>query len=373
MQEIDIQDLLKKHAEGTISPAEKELLENWYLQWEVKPKGLTEERMADITAEIYSRLPQPNKSVPLWKRVVAAAAIATFIFGAGLFYFSKDTKQVDSSQLVIQEDVTPGVWGATLTLASGKKIRLADASSGELANEAGVSITKSANGQLIYNIKGSEREPNKMNTLSTAKGETYQVRLPDGSLVYLNAASSLTYSASLIQRGKRTVRLRGEGYFQVAKDRSHPFIVESNGQQVEVLGTHFNISAYEHEPDTKTTLEEGSVKVITANANKTLKPNQQAILYKNSIQIKDVDAEYALAWKNGFFMFNDENLESIMYKVANWYDVEVTFSDPSLKTETFIGTISRFEKISEVFRMLERTDVASFRLEGKKVIISNKK
>jgi transmembrane sensor len=372
MQEIEIQDLLKKHSDGTLTPDEKELLENWYLQWEVKPQALTEERMTDITAEIYSRLPQPGRTVGLWKRVAVAATVATIIFGAGLFYFSND-KKADEPSVAFVNDIKPGKVGATLTLANGLKINLTDASNGELAREAGISVSKTADGQLVYAAKSSAGEPGKINTLTTAKGETYILTLPDKSQVWMNAASSLTYATSLNERGERRVKLSGEAYFQIAKDKAHPFIVETDKQEVEVLGTHFNVNSYANELITKTTLLEGSVKIRAGKLEKILRPNQQAVLSGDKIQVDDVEAEYEVAWKNGFFMFNGERLESIMAKVSRWYNVEIEYKDPELKSKEFLGTISKFETISKVLNMLERTQVVSFKIKGNKIIVEKKK
>lgn len=318
------------------------------------------------------QIPAEPKRVSLWPRIGIAAAVATIIVSAGIWFYQgsqKDTKDL----VAVVDDVAPGKQSATLTLANGKKIRLTDAVNGELAKEAGVVITKSAEGQLVYEVLAQSDASDKINVLSTNKGETYKVRLPDGSAVWLNAASSLKYPASFAKLKDRRVELSGEGYFEVAKDKEHPFIVRTGKQEVEVLGTHFNINAYEDEAFEKTTLAEGSVKVTAQGKSLFIRPNQQAILNDHSMEIKEVDAELALAWKSGFFLFDRESLGNIMLKVARWYDVEIVFKDSSLKTETFTGTISRFQNISEVFNMLERVRVAKFKVEGKKIIIDKMK
>jgi len=327
-----------------------------------------------IGAEMLPMEARPEaRAMKLWPRIaVAAAAVAAIAFG--IWFFTARYPEADSGTSHYATEIAPGKQGATLTLANGKKIRLSDARNGQLADEDGVTITKTADGQLNYVVMGDRAEgDDQMNTLSTARGETYMVTLPDQSKVWLNAFSSITYAARMNERGLRKVQLAGEAYFQVAKDKQHPFIVESKGQQVEVLGTHFNISAYPEDRQITTTLEEGRVKVTAASQSEVLRPNQQAVLSGKDLQVKDVDAEYALAWKNGYFLFNDESLESVMAKVARWYNVDVEFLDESVKSRAFIGTVSRFEKISEVFHMLEKTNVAVFRLDGRKVIIDKKK
>jgi transmembrane sensor len=376
----EFQKLVQKYLDGMASVEEQDTLDRYYLLFRDEPENtsLLEDEQLHMLEQrmehgLFARIQQPVKVVRIWPRIAISAAVAIIVFGAGLFVY-KYQQNTSTAPVVYANDITPGKVGATLTLASGKKIRLGDAANGEIAKEAGIIVTKTADGQIAYEIKESSSGGNKINMLTTAKGETYVLTLPDKSQVWLNAASSLTYAAGLSESGLRKVKLEGEAYFQIAKDKAHPFIVESRGQEVEVLGTHFNISAYGDEPVIKTTLVEGSVKVTANHHSKILKPNQQALLSGTDvIQVLDVDAEYDVAWKNGFFLFNGERLESIMNKIARWYNIEVAYADPALKSKTFIGTISRFEKVSKVLNMLERTEVASFRIEGNKIIIDKKK
>lgn len=287
------------------------------------------------------------------------------IASAGILFFN-NKKEIVTDQIAKVNDIAPGKQGATLTLASGKNIRLSDAANGELAKEAGVTITKSANGQLVYEIKGSKTEPNRLNTLSTAKGETYQVRLPDGSLVWLNAASSLTYSATLIESGVRRVKLDGEGYFEIAKDKTHPFIVATEKQEIKVLGTHFNVNSYNDEPETKTSLLEGSVKINEASV---IKPGEQAITNSNKkTRIEEADVNSAVAWKNGKFIFEEENIESIMRKLSRWYNVEVIYQG-DFSNKTFDGSISRSDNISKILEKITFTQAVHFKIEGRRIYI----
>lgn len=304
----------------------------------------------------------------LWPRIAVVAALAVMVFAAVLFY-SQSTKQ-QSDQITYKNDVLPGRDGATLTLSSGKKIRLSDAVDGKLAEEAGVSITKSAGGQLIYEIKRSDQELNSVNTLSTAKGETYSLRLPDGSIVFLNAASSLTYTASLIERGKRVVRLHGEGYFEISKDKAHPFVVETNRQQVEVLGTHFNINAYEDEPVIATTLLEGSINIAANGQSRILKPGEQALNSMKGIQVKAVNAESFTDWKNGDFYLNNVDFRTAMRKIARWYDLEVVYDGSVQNDIQSTGYISRSSKLSAILRLIEKSGQVHFKIEGKKLYVS---
>lgn len=326
-----------------------------------------------------------------------AVAVVAVLFGLGLFYFNRSTTGNPKQAIVSASKLLPGTHSATLTLANGKKIRLTDALNGKLAEETGVTITKAADGQLIYTVGSMEsgRKSNTgaeplsgFNTLSTAKGETYQVRLPDGTKVWLNAASSLKYPANFatLKERERRVVLQGEAYFEVAPFFSSqregakiPFIVTTisslengrGGQEVYVLGTHFNINAYADEPVVKTTLLEGSIKVSDLKTQNSylLKPNQQAILSNNKIHVENVEATDAIAWKEGYFMFDTETMESAMNKIARWYNVSISYSDPSLKSETLFGTISRYENVSKVIVMLERTKVFRFQVSGRTITV----
>jgi transmembrane sensor len=348
------------------------------------------ERVTDIIDD------QPKKrSLVLWPRIAAGIAAAIALIVLGVWFFKAEPvalKQVE--QEVVANDVAPGKVGATLTLADGRKIKLSDVASGEIAKEAGIRVTKAADGQLIYEIASSrsasrnddtsplsatspslrEAANQSQNTLSTEKGETYNVRLPDGSLVYLNAASSITYSASLNGQ-KRIVKLKGEAYFQVAKsfDRlgmtNRPFIVETNRQEIEVLGTHFNVNAYSDEEDVTTTLLEGRVKVSNPSGSKVLKPGDQSSVTEQSIQIAQVDTERAVAWKNNKFLFENDDIRYIMRMIERWYDVDVVYTG-EMPTEKFGGGVSRFDNVSQVLRILESTGGAHFKIEGRKIIVS---
>jgi len=330
-----------------------------------------EARLFPLVREEKTTAAEPRR-LRLWPRIAAAAAIL-IVVGAGLVLYVNKAKLDVNVGAAYANDIAPGKIGATLTLANGKKIRLADAANGEIAKEEGISVTKTKDGQIIYGPEKQASNENNdpslqgtKNTLSTAKGETYILTLPDKSKVWLNAASSLTYSASLNERGLRRVRLEGEGYFEIAKDKAHPFIVESNGQQVEVLGTHFNVSAYGDDADVKTTLLEGSVRV---NKNAILKPGQQAVLYDNKVRVLQVNAEDAIAWKDGLFIFEDEPLQSIMRKIERWYNVEVSYAKDVDQDKLYWGSVSRYDNVSRILKRLELTKNIHFKIEGRRITV----
>ena len=309
-----------------------------------------------------------KQSTPLWKKVLVAASIL-MVASVG-YYFYRSNPSGSTVQIAYKDDVSPGKNAATLTLSNGKTIRLDDAQNGELAKEAGIVITKSANGQLIYVVKNTSASANQTNTLSTANGETYQVRLPDGSVIWLNSASSVTYAPNLLSKGKRFVKLTGEGFFEVAKDASHPFVVETGNQQVEVLGTHFNINSYQDEPTIETTLLEGSVKVLSDGNQKLIRPGEQVVNANRSLKIKEVNVEQVVDWKEGDFNLTGVDFRVAMRKIARWYDVEMIYDDSIPENIQADGWISRGQKLSAVLDMIEKLGIVHFKIEGKKVYVS---
>ncbi|TKC06074.1 FecR family protein [Pedobacter frigoris] len=380
MKKSTLKELLIKRRDGTITSEERLLLETWYNHYadQAVPFENTSRYLTDMQAlDQAFATKEKSKSVKLWPRLVAAAVII-LIAGAGLFYYDLKTKEINN-QVVVTNDIPPGALSATLTLASGKKIRLSDEANVELANEAGISISKTADGQLIYELKEGAGSSDKINTLSTEKGETYILTLPDKSKVWLNAASKLTYSASLLKNGKRSIKLEGEAYFEIAKDRAHPFVVESKGQEVEVLGTHFNINSYSDEGATKTTLLEGSVRVSSpakrasrtgGNTDKvTLKPGQQASNNGTALQVGEADIESVTDWKNGDFFLNRVDFRTAMRKIARWYDVELIYDSSIPDDIQSSGYISRGKKLSSVLKLIERSGQVKFRVQGRKVYI----
>jgi len=311
-----------------------------------------------------------SKIVHLWPRIAAAMAVTIAVFGAGLFYYKMNINKQRPSQPVYSNDVAPGISGATLTLSNGKKIRLVDAQKGEVAKEAGVTIKKSENGEVVYEVKDDSVAPGKLNTLSTNNGETYKIRLPDGSLVWLNSASSLTYSSKLAENGKRMVKLQGEGYFEIAKDKSHPFIVTTNKQNVEVLGTHFNINSYSDEAVVTTTLIEGSVSVTSGRLTQVIKPGQQTINNGNNIKITEVSTENIIDWKNGDFNLDELDFRIAMRKIARWYNVDIIYEASVPENIKSGGWISRNRSLLAVLRHIESSDQVHFKVEGRKVYVA---
>lgn len=331
-------------------------------------KGMSDQQKMFVLQNVFGTgITIKPASTPLWPRLIAAASIL-IIVGIGLYFYR--TEQQNNLETAYRQDISPGKNKATLTLANGEKISINDVNTGNIASQSGVQISKSPDGQIIYEI--TNKNPGKLafNTLTTTRGEQARLRLPDGSVVYLNAASSLKYPTSFANLKQRSVELSGEGYFEISKDKMHPFIVRSAKQEVEVLGTHFNINAYTDESALKTTLLEGSIKLTSMNRSEILKPNEQAILINNQITVNEVDPDETVAWKNNEFLFKNDDFKTNMRKIARWYDVEVIYEANAPDNFRFGGFLSRSRNLSAVLRLMEKTGAVHFRVDGRKVYVS---
>lgn len=368
-------ELLDKYLAGKCSPEEKILVEHTYNLFEDPvQQTMSESQLIKMKTDMWRSVEQrtmPTGTVlPVWRNIAAAAAVVLVALSAGLYFYSdhKGSRSVDS--VTLMNDIQPGGNKATLTLSNGKRISLNDVTNGKIAEEAGIKIEKTADGQLIYTIADAKASrPGEFNTIETPKGGQYQLTLPDGTKVWLNAASSLKYPLDFKTKTHRKIKLIGEAYFEVAKDKQRPFIVETTMQTVEVLGTHFNINSYSDEPSSKTTLIEGSVKVSNKSGFKILQPGQQSSLTETKIELSEIDIEDAKAWKNGLFVFSDEPLESIMRKVSRWYDVDIVYKGVDVN-ELYWGSISRYDNISKVLKKLSVTGGITFKIEGRRIIAS---
>lgn len=307
-------------------------------------------------------------------RYISVAATILLAAAMGIYFYKLNQPKLKASILKTKmlADISPGGNKAILTLANGNKISLTDAQLGKVANEKGAVINKTKDGQLVYQSTSSNNEKLIYNSVQTPKGGQYQLTLPDGTQVWLNAASMLKYPVAFSGK-ERMVELTGEAYFEVAKDKNKRFVVSTANQSVEVLGTHFNINSYTDEIFTKTTLIEGSVKVKNSSSglSAVIRPGQQALLSTDHpIRLKEVDLDEAIAWKNGYFMFDEESLESILRKVSRWYDVDIQYQNSDLKKKLlFSGTLSRYSNVSKVLKKLELTESVQFKIEGRKIIV----
>jgi ferric-dicitrate binding protein FerR (iron transport regulator) len=314
---------------------------------------------------------QPVAKIYPFKRWISVAAAAIILITAGLFFFKPQphTTRLASRKERYRNDIAPGSNKAMLTLANGTVIILNQAQNGLITKQGQTSVNKVSNGLLSYQAVASANSPIQYNTVTTPKGGEYQVILPDGTAVWLNAASSLKFPTAFTGT-ERDVELTGEAYFEVAKNKAMPFKVTANNVKVEVLGTHFNVNAYDDESALKTTLLEGSVKLSNGSEHVMLIPGQQGSLGRQggSFQVATVDTDDAVAWKNGNFSFAKEDIQSILRKVARWYNVDIVYQENAPKKQIW-GTVSKFENVSEVLKMIELTGVAHFEIEGRRITV----
>lgn len=378
MEKEDIKEILEKVESGICTPEEEKIAKFWLFRLNNDKKlDLTEEKLNAVSSKMWATIRKDlvtkagYNRISLWPRIAIAAALTFLFIGIGFVYFKSQTNSRSAVEInAAGNDIAPGKQGATLTLADGRKIRLSDAANGQLAEQGGVTILKSPDGELIYKANSSSTQANQINNISTANGETYQVKLPDGSLVWLNAASSLTYSPGLIDAGKRQVKLSGEAYFEVAKDKLHPFIVHANNQEVQVLGTHFNVNAYTNEPALVTTLLEGAVKVTAGSTKRLLKPGEQAVNIDGVITVSTANIDKIMDWRNNEFYVNHIDFKTAMRKIARWYDVEVIYNSSVPDDIEIGGWVSRDEKLSSVLKSIESAGIVHFKVDGRKIYVS---
>ncbi|TCC96538.1 FecR family protein [Pedobacter hiemivivus] len=388
MSAEEISELIDLYLKGACSPTQKELVTQWYEKYSVTDqefyngdtaqlRGSLEKSLSGLTEKINAANDQVEVPVKkVWpKRLIAAAILLISCSAALLFYNNYQSRSAN----FYANDIAPGKNKAILTLADGSKIALDDAAQGEIASQSGIKITKTTDGQLVYEVNPSSNATSKAavyNTISTPAGGQYQVKLPDGTNVWLNAMSSLKFPASFAGLEERRVTLIGEGYFEVTKleqeintrdrkTRRVPFFVVTDKQEVEVLGTHFNICAYSDDNMTSTTLLEGSVNI---NHSTLLKPGEEAVNSGNSILVKETDTEEAVAWKNGKFKFSNENIKDLMRKLARWYDVEIIY-DGQMTNKDFSGSVPRFAHVSKILDVLQSTNTVHFKVEGRRITV----
>jgi ferric-dicitrate binding protein FerR (iron transport regulator) len=375
---MEIADLIYKHFKGTLTPEEKLLLDDW-LAADDRNKALMDsfenpELLADDIAffdaiDVKSDWTIVAKRAGYKHNKRRIIAWSLSIAASVLLIVALTWKQPAKKEIVIAKAATksviiqPGSNKAVLQLASGQTVTLGDQAD-TITEQNGTSI-RQRQGQLVYN--GGDETKIQYNMLTTPRGGQYQLVLEDGTAVWLNASSSLKFPVKFIGK-ERVVELSGEGYFEVAKNKL-PFLVKVNGMEVAVLGTHFNVMAYEG--ITKTTLTEGAVKIrLKDNRNWQLVPGQQATVNEsNEVKIGVTDVDKALAWKNGIFYFKDDELADIMEQVGRWYDVDIKIKG-SIPAKRISGNIRRQANLPQVLDMLNFVSNAKFNIEGRTVYVS---
>ena len=380
MNREEYNSLYEKYLAGKCSVNEQVELENYQdsfklkeQQWDSRTMGNSEEIKQSIQEDLNYSIQEHSKNrifkIRAWQSIAAAILI---LLTAGIYYYQTSSKPIIVKTKIprFKNDVAPGNNKAILTLDDGSKIDLDDAKTGILASESNIDIKKTGDGQLEYTAGAQNVKTVKYNILSTPMGGEYQLVLPDGSKVWLNSGSTLRFPTAFIG-SERIVELKGEAYFDIAKNPKMPFLVRTNNaMDIKVLGTQFNVMAYDDEKNINTTLIEGSVEVLKESGKTTLKPGQEAILNKRSgnIKVASADLEQAIAWKNGYFIFYNENIESIMRKVSRWYNVDIVYQG-NLNNKDFVGTISRNKNVSELLKMLELTGAIHFSIDGRRITV----
>lgn len=378
-----LQRLIQKYLDDTATQEEKTVVDEWYhslsssevevdvAESEVQVDRRIKERLDDLI--------QKDKRVVLFgrKRMLRAAAAVIFFIGlsGSLYYFffsSNATTAISQNAAVdstLVDDITPGGNRATLILGDGTRLILDSTSDGSLALQGNTNVIKVATGQLEYkNDKNKSLKEVLYNQISTPRAGQYHVKLSDGTRVWLNSASSIRFPTDF-QDSLREVEITGEAYFEVAHNAAKPFRIKVKDTYINVLGTHFNVMAYDNESSIKTTLLQGAVKVTSNKLSRLLAPGQQSqVNSSGAIEIiKEADIEEAVAWRHGKFLFNSADLHSIMRQIERWYDVDVSFArNVDLH---FTGQLSRNVNVSQVLRKLELTNEIHFKIEKGKITV----
>lgn len=374
MKRTEAEELLNKYANGNCSDEELAILHTWYLKQVLYEPQISAEEVEMARQQVWNNLPiheaRVSKTVKLFpskliRRIAVAASIVLSV-ALGYYFIAKDSL-TENNPIVKHEQILPGGNKATLTLSDGTNIDLNKMTNGILRQDQNARIVKTKDGQIFYTPNENNAKTVSWNMLSVPAGGYYSVTLSDGTLVWLNAKSSLKYPTEF-NGESRMVELSGEGYFEVAHRKNQPFKVITNQQTVEVLGTHFNINAYDDEQNTTTTLLEGSVKINASGLQKILMPNQQVKLSNGKMAIASYNADNAIDWVNNDFIFDNEDLASIMRKISRWYNVEVSYP-PHLGNLEFSGSISRSKNITQVLKIMELTRMVNFKVEGRRITV----
>ncbi|WP_164111840.1 MULTISPECIES: FecR family protein [Sphingobacterium] len=364
-------ELFDRYLSENCTEQERNLIERTYVK-KTQDKRLNDDHLDIIRigqeswcyiAEV--TLKPKNSRIATWKKIFAAASLLAVI-GLVIHKYQQPTPAIQSNRVAAPIAIVPGGNKATLTLADGSTIVLNSDQSGIVLSENSVNYN---DGSVVPQISDLPGQSPQILTLSTPRGGQYQLVLSDGTRVWLNAASSLRYPTQFAA-DRRTIELVGEAYFEVSPDKARPFMVKTDMGEIKVLGTHFNVMAYPNtESIFRTTLFEGAVTVSNNLHTKTLAPGQQLRIIDGRMSISsDIDLEEIIAWKNGYFKFN-ENLESIMMKLSRWYDFEIVYETKPDPNMTYFGKISRDKHIDEIFGILESTGNVHLKIKGRSVIV----
>ena len=380
------EELIRKYLEGTATPEEEALLESWYteaaqnqLESPAAPDypKIGEEILQLLRAEQEGQVipvqPKSNSPVRLWPSIAAAAAVIVLLWVGSYLLYHKDPMPSIVKRPAQETDILPAAAKATLTLVDGQTIQIDSAGGGTLPRQGNARI-ETLNGQLIYSISRPDPQTPKTNgvaynTLTTKPGEHYSLLLQDGTKAWLNAASSITYPV-VFDGDKRQVKVTGEVYFEIAHNDKQPFSIAVRNELIEDIGTHLNINAYDNEPAINTTLLEGRINVSNGSSSTILRPGQQATLApgEETFHVKTVDADKAVAWKDGYFYFDRADIETVMRQLARWYNIQVAYQG-EIPKRTFKGKVYRNINASEALQILSYFG-AHFKIDGKTITVT---
>jgi transmembrane sensor len=378
--------ILDRYKAGKCSPDDIALMESWYLNYQHNAPDLTDAEVDGRLVEVRNHLLKkiPDTVINQGYKNVAASVLIAVVSVYFTFFSREDTE--DLRLAALGAGIKPGGNNAVLTLANGVKVILNDVKTGEIVKQSGISVRKASNGTIVFTlVKGQSAVRNvesNWNTLQTPKGGQYQIILSDGSEVWLNAFSTLKFP-TVFSAKQREVEITGEAYFHISKHTigqssvSQPFFVTTSRQSIRVLGTQFNVNSYQDEQTVTTTLVEGSIAVSPLQGDSRMKVKtvllkrgqQSKLVNAGNLQVNNVDVRQAIDWQKGYFAFHDEDVYQIMRKVARWYDIQVVY-ESSLPKDKLGGTLSRYQDVSKIFDVMQRTGLFKFRIKGKTVYVA---
>ncbi|MEO9020777.1 MAG: FecR family protein [Ginsengibacter sp.] len=373
------QKLLSRYKDGSCTPNEVRELFDFFKLHE-SDNAIEEDLRKEFdlifnnASEVESAPAKVIRLHPFRKYAIAAAASIAIIFSFYFLFVTKKSDRDNNEPLANKDVIIPGHKQAVLTMDNGKTVLLDSSSVGKIADLSGTVVSLDKNGELLYDASNAKQEERIIsNTVSTPTGGFFKIVLPDGSNVWLNSESELTFPSKFLG-SERNVMLKGEGYFEVAKNKENPFRVHlAQGEEITVLGTVFNVMTYANEPSQKITLLEGSINLSKSGISKILKPGQQAIVSNEQIDIKNEAAiDHEIAWKNGLFDFQDDDLPAILRQISRWYNVDIAYN-ASNHVGHYVGSIRKSSGINEVLKMLELAGDVNFSIVGRKIIVNEKK
>ncbi|MBV8252059.1 MAG: DUF4974 domain-containing protein [Chitinophaga sp.] len=391
MDDLYAQTLMDRLFRGTITTEEKKVLASWIadpangtrleelmeIHWQQQDAShaLPDDRAQQMLAAIHAKPVKPLTQRLRIGRAAAAIVLLVSVAGAGYLFFKSSLHQKSPMANVVshlQPIQAPATVKAVVTLSNGQQISLDSLATGAFATQGNVQLTKSAHDDIAYQLKPGDNDlASGTNTITNPRGsKVATVALSDGSRAWLNAGSSLRYPVAFTGH-ERKVEMSGEVYFEIAPKAAQPFIVKktNDGAEIQVLGTHFNVNAFDDEKEMKVTLLEGAVRVKNSGSSKVLTAGQQAVVSSNGdIRLQpDADTEEVMAWKNGLFNFNSLELQEVMRQVSRWYDVEVVYQG-NQSNRHFTGIVSRNKDISEVCKLMQLAGI-QFKITGKTIVV----